>query len=102
MTTRIQQLPRLSGEEVFIRVYQLPANLTNGFCFPPKPIEFLNVDWFRVPVEMDRRMVEDLLKQRRYWNSEYSYLVIGDSNAMTWVIGASKSVFNPLAHEQTK
>lgn len=100
--TKIQPLPRLSGQEVFIRVYELPNDLTKGFCFPPKPIEFLNVDWFRVPVEMPRNRVEEFLRNRTYWNSNASYLILGDSNDFTWVIGADKSVFNPLSHEQTK
>lgn len=85
--TRIAPFRKLAGEEVFIRVYELPDALTNGFCFPPKSIEFLNVDWFRVPLEMSRQLVEDLLKQRKYFNPSKSYLVLGDANDFTWVIG---------------
>lgn len=101
--TRIQPFPRLSGEQIFVRVYELPSELTNGFCFHgPKPIEFLNVDWFRVPVEMPRQLAEDMIKARNYFNPTVSYLVLGDTNEYTWVIAAAKSVFDPLAHEQAK
>lgn len=74
----------------FLRVYQLPKRLTNGYCMAgPKPITFLNVDWFEVIEPTTQEELAEFIKGKRYYSGEYSYLVICDSPAYTFTIGDS-------------
>lgn len=73
-----------------IRVYKLPAQLTNGFCFSGgHPIVFLNVDWFDVPppeMGIDRAGVRAEVRSKVYFDPSASYLVLDDRPGETFTI----------------
>jgi hypothetical protein len=66
-----------------VNVYQLPDNLSQGYCFGGGvPIAFLNVDWFDALPEIERR--EELLqfiKSKRYFIKGRKYLLLGETFA---------------------
>ncbi|RVC58716.1 MAG: hypothetical protein EOS81_05460 [Mesorhizobium sp.] len=71
----------------FLRVYRLPAKLTNGYCFGGGvPITFLNVDWFEAPVEEGRDALTTFIKGKQYFTPDVRFLVLADDPALTFVI----------------
>lgn len=79
----------MAAERTFIRVYQLPEELTAGYCFGGgNPVSFLNVDWFEAIVDMGRQKLVDFIKGKRYFDPSKRYLVLGDHPDFTFVIRA--------------
>lgn len=80
-------LDSLAAPRVFVRVYRLPAKLTDGYCFGSgTPITMTNVDWFEASIADG---VEDLIrfiKGKRYFSTEYRFLIIGDHPTFTFTI----------------
>ena len=71
----------------FVRVYRLPAKLTDGYCFGGgRPITFINVDWFEVPIIDGRPRLVEFIKTKRYYDPAAQFLVIGDHPDFTFSI----------------
>lgn len=71
----------------FIRVYRLPEQLTNGYCFGNgMPITILNVDWFDAPADMTREDLEPYIKKKAYYLPVHRYLVLGEQPHQVFMI----------------
>lgn len=75
-----------------IYVYQLPAKLSDGYCFGGgRPISFLNVDWFNDYPDMTLGDLQDWVKQKTYFTSSLpgtKFLILCTSRpGLTSVIG---------------
>ncbi len=71
--------------DMFIRVYRLPAKLSDGFCFGGGvPIEFTNVDWFNGSAEMKRADVEAFVRGKKYCTPGHKWLVLSDTPEFTF------------------
>lgn len=67
-------------EGPFIRVYRLPAKLTNGYCFAGGvPIEFLNVDWFGTMKPMTKTDLIEFIRKKAYAKQPGRLLVMSDA-----------------------
>lgn len=78
---------RLETERTFVRVYLLPQQLTNGYCFGTgKPITFQNVDWFETVIDDGIEPLIAFIKGKRYYQPIFRYLVIGDHPGFTFTI----------------
>jgi len=63
-----------------IKVYRLPAKLTNGYAFGGGvPITFTNVDWFNGFEGMTREDIEGHVRRKRYYTPDARFLVLSDS-----------------------
>lgn len=77
----------LSAPRAFVRVYRLPAKLTDGYCFGAGvPIMFLNVDWFEVVIAEGRTELERFIRRKRYFATNARYLVLADHPDLTFTI----------------
>lgn len=75
----------LNGTMIY--VYKLPAKLSDGFCFDGgKPITFLNVDWFNGFDGIERKHIEDEIRQKRYATSGARLLVLSPDNDLSFTI----------------
>ncbi|BAR47091.1 hypothetical protein [Methylobacterium aquaticum] len=78
---------QIFAERRRVYVYRLPDNLTRGYCFDGgHAIEFWNVDWFDVPVSVDRSDFIRSIKEKRYYRANARFLVLGDPPELTFVI----------------
>jgi hypothetical protein len=78
-------LPSRDPEQAFVRVYQLPEKLTNGFCFGAGvPITFINVDWFGAFVTDGKDDLERVIRAKRYIKPGNKYLVLSDHPDFTF------------------
>lgn len=76
----------MSTPRAFVRVYELPAKLTNGFCFRGGvPITFLNVDWFEHPIG-DRPGLEEFIRTKNYFKPGRRFLVQSDEPEFTFML----------------
>lgn len=76
--------------DVFIRVYELPINLTQGYCHGPGvAIPFTNVDWFNCRRTETRADLVKFIKGKRYYHKDRNYLVIGNAERMTFTFNDS-------------
>ena len=81
----------MSAPRTFLRVYRLPAKLTNGYCFGAgMPITFTNVDWFEALIDEGRAPLETFIKGKRYYDAAARFLVIADHPDLTFVIEAMR------------
>lgn len=77
----------LDAPRTFVRVYQLPVKLTDGYCFGGgKPILFLNVDWFEAIVSDGVERLTAFIKGKAYYRPHARFLVLGDAPGFTFVI----------------
>lgn len=77
----------LDAKRVFVRVYRLPAKLTEGYCFGAGvPITFTNVDWFDVPVGEAREALIEFIRSKAYCRPDARFLVLGDSPDFVFTI----------------
>jgi hypothetical protein len=77
----------LTAERAFVRVYALPDQLTNGYCFGGGvPIAFMNVDWFEAIVADGRDDLIAFIKTKKYYHDNSRYLVLGDHPDFTFTI----------------
>ena len=78
----------MTAEATFVRVYELPAKLTNGFCARgPVPIAFANVDWFEATPHQSRHDLEVAVRRRPYFRGDRAFLVLADDPSLTFTIG---------------
>lgn len=72
-------------KRVFIRVYQLPEKLTNGYCFGGgNPITLLNVDWCEYHETGSRVDLEEFLQGKMYIKPGVKFLVISNKPEFTF------------------
>ncbi|MBY0259124.1 hypothetical protein [Methylobacterium sp.] len=77
----------LDAPRTFVRVYELPERLTDGYCFGGgKPILFLNVDWFEAIVSDGAERLTSFIKSKQYYRPHARFLVLGDAPGFTFVI----------------
>ena len=77
----------LEAPRAFVRVYRLPAKLTNGYCFGGGvPITFMNVDWFEAPIADGRDVLTDFIRSKRYYDPAARFLVQSDHPDFTFTI----------------
>lgn len=77
----------LSAPRTFVRVYELPTKLTDGFCHGGgRPIAFVNVDWFEAIVASGPEHLIRFIKGKQYYKPHRSYVVIGDHPDFTFRI----------------
>jgi hypothetical protein len=77
----------MNFERVFVRVYHLPGQLTDGFCFGGgKPITFVNVDWFEAVVGEGVEVLTSFIKTKAYYNDRARFLVLGDRSDFVFTI----------------
>lgn len=83
--------PAEFGPRAFVRVYRLPARLTDGYCFGRGvPITFTNVDWFEMSLADGRPALEEFIRSKRYFDPSASYLVLGDHPDFTFTMEPTK------------
>lgn len=76
----------------FVRVYQLPAKLTNGYCFGAGvPITFQNVDWFEAVIADGREPLAAFIKSKRYYHRALRFLVLADHPDLTFTIDPAEA-----------
>ncbi|MCV9940885.1 hypothetical protein OIU35_31430 [Boseaceae bacterium BT-24-1] len=76
----------MNTPRAFVRVYEMPDKLTNGYCFGGGvPITFMNVDWFEHPIG-DRTDLETFIKSKRYYNPAKRFLVQSDEPNFTFTL----------------
>lgn len=81
----------LADGRIFVRVYQLPQLLTEGYCFGKGvPITFVNVDWFEAMTDASREVLVSHIKRKLYYKYEERYLVLGDHPDFVFVIDPIK------------
>lgn len=87
--TSEMNLDFLSAPMAFVRVYRLPAKLTDGYCFGGgRPITFTNVDWFEAVISEGQAGLVEFIKKKQYYDSSSRFLVIGDHPDLTFTIEA--------------
>jgi hypothetical protein len=80
----------LAAPRVFVRVYRLPAKLTDGYCFGAgRPITFLNVDWFEALISEGRIGLIRFIQGKQYFRPTERFLILGDDPQFTFVIEPS-------------
>lgn len=83
-----QYMKTMAAPRAFVRVYRLPAKLTDGYCFGGGvPIQFVNVDWFEHPITDGREKLEQFIRSKMYFHHGESYLVLSGNPDFTFVIG---------------
>lgn len=83
----MMDLSFLDAPRTFIRVYRLPAQLTDGYCFGGgRPIAFLNVDWFEAFISDGTAQLISFIKGKAYYRPDARFLVLGDHPDFTFVI----------------
>jgi hypothetical protein len=81
----------IDADRVFVRVYKLPRQLTDGYCFGGgKPIAFMNVDWFETPKSEGRIGLIRFIQSKKYFEPYWRYLVLGDDPQFTFIIEPTK------------
>ncbi|MGC2778047.1 MAG: hypothetical protein WA418_20660 [Bradyrhizobium sp.] len=81
----------MNFERVFVRVYRLPDQLTDGFCFGGgKPITFVNVDWFEAIVSEGVDVLTKYIKSKTYFSGRARFLVLGDRPDFVFTIDAEE------------
>jgi hypothetical protein len=75
----------------FVRIYRMPRNLTDGYCFGAgKAIIFTNVDWFEVIDEDGQDGLTAWIKGKKYYDPNARFLVIGDKPQFVYIIEKEK------------
>lgn len=92
MSQAVDPITHFNGiETTRIRVYLMPGELTDGYCFNGGvPIMFLNVDWFEAAVTDGRERLTKYICEKRYYKPHLDYLVIGDHPDFTFRIFAAR------------
>lgn len=74
-----QDFDFLNAPKVFVRIYEMPEKLTNGFCFGGGvPITFKNVDWFEVMEKSSAEGLIEYIEGKPYAKNNARLLVLGD------------------------
>lgn len=77
----------LAGPRTMVRVYKLPQQLSNGFCFGGGiPITFLNVDWFEALVPAGTAPLREFIRRKNYFDPHARYLALSDDPSLTFTI----------------
>lgn len=77
----------LDAPRTFVRVYELPQRLTDGYCFGGgRPIMFLNVDWFEAIVSDGAECLTSFIKGKAYYRPHARFLILGEAPGFTFVI----------------
>lgn len=72
---------------VFVRIYELPDKLTDGYCFGGgNEIRFKNVDWFETSLSEGRNGLTQFVQGKNYYSPSKRYLVLGDHPDLVYII----------------